>query len=147
MTTQNKTNNQTGNKKNVIGIIVLVAVIALMAIAYNAFREKPVQGSKEITIEVVNKAKESITYELKTDAEFLREAMEEAKEQGLTFEASNGQYGLVVNAVNGETADLNSGSAYWGFYVNDGYCNYGIDAQPVEDGDAFRIEYTVYVAE
>ena len=131
----------------VIGVVVLVVIIALMALAYNAFHENPVQGSKEITIEVVNKAKESTTYELKTDAEFLREAMEEAKEQGLTFETSEGQYGLVVNTVNGDTADLNSGSAYWGFYVNDGYCNYGIDSQPVEDGDAFRIEYTVYVAE
>ena len=141
------TNSKTSNKKMVIGVIVLAVIIALMALAYNAFREKPVQGSKEITIEVVNKAKESTTYELETDAEFLREAMEEAKEQGLTFETSEGQYGLVVNTVNGETADLNSGSAYWGFYVNEGYCNYGIDSQPVEDGDAFRIEYTVYVAE
>ena len=147
MTTTNKANNKTSNKKMVIGVIVLAVIIALMALAYNAFREKPVQGSKEITIEVVNKAKESTTYELKTDAQFLREAMEEAKEQGLTFETSEGQYGLVVNTVNGETADLNSGSAYWGFYVNDGYCNYGLDTQPVYDGDAFQIVYTIYTAE
>ena len=90
-----------------------------MALIYGKFSEKPVEGSKNITIEVVNSKEESKVYELKTDAEFLREAMEEAKEQGLTFETSEGQYGLVVNAVNGETADLNSGSAYWGFYVNE----------------------------
>ena len=32
--------------------------------------------------------------------------------------------------------------AYWGFSVNGQYCNYGIDEQPVEDGDAFVIAYT-----
>ena len=136
------------NKKKVIlGSGILVVLIVVMTLIWTNFREKPVEGSKAITIEVVDSKGESEKYELKTDAEFLREAMEEAKEQGLTFETSEGQYGLVVNTVNGETADLNSGSAYWGFYVNDGYCNYGIDSQPVEDGDAFRIEYTVYVAE
>lgn len=141
------TAKKTSNKKVVIGVIVLAAVIALMAIAYNAFREKPVQGSKEITIEVVNKAKESTTYELKTDAEFLRQAMEEAKEQGLTFEGEETEYGLTISTVNGEKADFNTSSSYWGFYVNNEYCNYGVDTQPVEDGDAFRIEYTIYVAQ
>ena len=36
---------------------------------------------------------------------------------------------------------------YWSFYVNDEYCNYGIDSQPVHDGDKFRIEYTVSATE
>lgn len=131
----------------VIGVLILAVIVALMALAYNAFREKPVQGNKEITIEVVSKAKESTVYELKTDAQFLRQAMEEAKEQGLTFEGEETQYGLTISTVNGEKADFNTSSSYWSFYVNNEYCNYGVDSQPVEDGDAFRIEYTVYVAE
>ena len=70
--------------------------------------------------------------------------MEEA--EGLEFSGTESQYGLTVEVINGENTDFNNGS-YWSFYVNDTYCNYGIDTQPVLDGDAFKIVYTVYVAE
>lgn len=130
-----------GNRKLIIGGIVLVALIALFAILYNVFREKPVEGSKSITIEVINKAEEKTSYELKTDAEYLRQAMEEA--EGLTFSGSESEYGMMVDTVNGEVADYNVDGAYWGFNVNGDYCNYGIDSQPVEDGDVFSIVYTL----
>lgn len=129
-------------KKRILGLGILVLVMLLMTGVYLKFREKPVEGSKEITIEVVNSKEESKVYELRTDAEFLRQAMEEAKEQGLSFEGEEGPYGLQILVVNGETADYNADQSYWGFYVNDEYCNYGIDEQPVEDGDAFAIVYT-----
>ena len=125
------------NKKVLIGGGVLVVLIAALAILYCVFGAKGVAGSKDITIEVINKAKESIVYELSTDAEFLRQAMEEA--EGLTFDGKDG----MVLTVNGEVADYNVDASYWGFYVNGEYCNYGIDTQPVIDGDEFTIEYTI----
>ena len=67
------------NKKALFGVIALVVVIALMGILYSVYREKPVAGSKSITIEVVNKAQESVVYKVKTDAEYLQQAMEEAE--------------------------------------------------------------------
>lgn len=134
-----------GNKKVIVGAVVLVAVVAILAIVYNLFREKPVEGSKAITIEVTGKEGETQNYQLKTDAEYLRQAMEEA--EGLTFSGAESEYGLMVDTVNGETADYSVDGAYWGFYVNGEYCNYGIDTQPVEDGDAFGIVYTVDSAE
>lgn len=137
--------NQISAKKVIIGLAALVAVIVLLAVVYKVFREKPVQGSKAITIEVVNKEKESILYDVNTDAEYLRQAMEEA--EGLTFEGEDGEYGLTIMTVNGETADYNTGGAYWSFYVNDQYCNYSVDTQPVMDGDKFRIQYEVYAQE
>lgn len=137
--------NQKSTKKVIIAIVALAAVIAILAVVYNVFREKPVQGSKAVTIEVVNKEKESVVYNVKTDAEYLRQAMEEA--EGLTFEGEDSEYGLTVITVNGETADYNTDGAYWSFYVNDQYCNYGVDSQPVLDGDKFRIQYEVYTAE
>ena len=48
----------------------------------------------------------------------------------------------MVVEINGVTADYNVDQSYWAFYVNDEYCNYGVDSQPVADGDVFRIEYT-----
>lgn len=127
--------------KKILGIIILVIVVAAMALLYAKFREKPVEGSKSITIEVVDSKNESEVYELKTDAQFLEQAMDEAKEQGLTFEASEGPYGLSVSKVNGERAVFELDNAYWAFYVNGVYCSYGISQQPVEDGDAFEIVY------
>lgn len=131
---------QKSNKKVIIGIIALVAVIAALAAVYFVFRAKPVEGSKAITIEVVNKEKETKSYELKTDAEFLRQAMEETKD--LTFSGTESALGMMVETINGETADYNVDGAYWAFYVNGGYCELGIDSQPVVDGDKFTIEYT-----
>ena len=129
------------NKKKLLGLGALIIIIAAFALIYGKFSEKPVEGSKSITIEVINSAEESTMYEVQTDAEFLAQAMEEAED--LEFEAEEGPYGLAVNSVNGEEAVYETDAAYWGFFVNGEYCNYGISEQPVEDGDAFQIIYTV----
>lgn len=139
------TENKRLNKKVLIGLVALVVVIAVMAAVFMIFRAKPVEGSKEIVIEVVDNNQETATYELKTDAEYLRQAMEEA--EGLTFSGSEGEFGLMVDTVNGLTADYNADGAYWSFYVNGEYAMYGIDSQPVLDGDTFTIQYEVYAAE
>lgn len=129
------------SKKVILGVIGVVILVAVMALVYVKFGAKPVEGSKNITITVINSAQEETVYELKTDAEFLRQAMEEA--EGLEFEGDEGSYGLSVHTVNGEKADYNVDGAYWGFNVNGSYCNYGVDSQPVMDGDAFEIVYTI----
>lgn len=134
-------NAKKSNKKVVIGIIALVVLIAALAGVYFAFSAKPVEGSKAITIEVVNGAQESTVYDVQTDAEYLRQAMEEA--DGLTFSGTESEFGLMVDTVNGERADYTLDGAYWSFSVNGEYCNYGIDSQPVLDGDAFAITYTL----
>ena len=135
-----KVTGKQGAWKIGLGVLALVVVVGLMALLYAKFSAKPVEGSKDITIEVVDNEKKSTVYELKTDAEYLRQAMEEA--EGLTFEGDESEYGLMVNTVNGLTADYTKDKAYWGFYVNGEYCMNGIDTQPVIDGDAFKIEYT-----
>lgn len=126
--------------KIALALGALVAVIAVLIGVYAAFGAKPVEGSKNITIEVVNKAAESTVYELATDAEYLRQAMDEA--EGLTYDGTESEYGLMISSINGEVADFSVDGGYWSFYVNDEYCNYGIDTQPVMDGDAFAIVYT-----
>lgn len=131
------------NKKKVIlGSGILVVFIVAMTLIWTNFREKPVEGSKAITIEVIDSKEKSKVYELKTDTQFLIEAMEEAKEQGLNYEGEEGPYGLSISTVNGERADYTLDGAYWSFNVNGEYCNYGVSEQPVEDGDAFEIVYT-----
>lgn len=130
-------------KKKIIGIVAVLVLVVGMVLAYSTFKEKPVEGSKAITLEVVNSKEESVVYELQTDAAFLEEVMNEAKEQGFSYEAEEGEYGLMINAINGERAVFEENGAYWGFFVNDEYCNYGVSEQPVEDGDKFSIVYTL----
>lgn len=139
------TETKKSSKKTVIGVLILVVLIAVLGIVYAVFREKPTEGTKNITIEVVNKEQETSSYEVQTSAEYLRGAMEEA--EGLTFAGTDSEFGLTVDTVNGETADYNTDGAYWAFYVNGEYCNYGVDSQPIADGDVFTIAYTVFTME
>lgn len=125
--------------KIILGVTGVAVLIAALVAVWMIFGAKPQAGAKEITIEVINSADESTIYELNTDAEFLRQAMDEA--EGLTYDGTESEYGIMISTINGEVADYNVDGAYWSFYVNGEYCNYGIDTQPVMDGDAFVIEY------
>lgn len=135
-----ETNKKTGNKKIVIAVAILAVLIAVAAIIYVNFAPKAVEGAKAITIEVVDDNGESTVYDVHTDAEFLRQAMEEA--DGLTFSGTESEYGMMVDTVNDVVADYNENGAYWAFYVDGEYCNYGIDTQPVLDGEEYQIVYT-----
>ena len=127
--------------KKILAVALVAILVAAMAFAYSTFSEKTVEGEKDITIEVVMNDGNATVYEVNTDAQYLIEAMQEA--DGLTFEGEEGIYGMSVSTINGVRADYTLDKSYWGFYVNEEYCNYGISQQPVEDGDAFRIVYTL----
>ena len=114
--------NNKSKKGLIIGIVALVAVIAVLTVGDD-------QGTKT-------------TYNLNTDAEYLKQAMEEA--DGLTFSGSESDYGLYLETVNGLTADYNADGAYWSIYVNGAYGNYGVDSQPVADGDTYTLQYEKY---
>ena len=126
--------------KKILGIAALAVFAALMLFIYTTFSEKPVEGSKFVTVEVVDDAGTATTYEVHTDAAYLQQVMEEA--EGLTFAYTEGPYGASVHTVNDLRADYELDGAYWGFFVNGEYCSYGIAQQPVEDGDVFQIVYT-----
>lgn len=128
------------NKKKVIGIVAFILIIAALIVAYLMFGPKATSGDKSITIEVVNSKQEITSYDVDTDAEFLRQAMDET--EGLTYSGTEGEYGIMLSTVNGETADFEKDGAYWSVTVNGEYGNYGIDQQPVVDGDVYQIAYT-----
>lgn len=134
------------NKKTKIisAIVAIVVLIAVMAGLYMKFGPKTQEGAKAVTIEVVDDQGASTEYKVNTDAEYLTEAMTDAEKEGLTFSGTEGEYGLTIDTVNGLTADYNTSGAYWAFYVNDEYCNYGPDQQPVADGDTFKIQYEIW---
>lgn len=136
------TEKKTNTKKIVAGVLGLAVLIAACAFAYVKFKPQAVEGAKTVTIEVVDDEGTSVEYEVHTDAEYLLGAMEDA--EGLTFDGEDGDYGFTVYTVNDVTADFNTDGAYWSFYLNDEYCNYGVSEQPVNDGDEFMIKYEVF---
>lgn len=127
-------------KKVIIAVAILAAVAVIFGLVYAKFAPSATVGAKKITIEVVDDTGESTMYTVQTDAEYLQQAIEET--EGLTMEGEEGPYGLVVNIVNDVTADYNTNGAYWAFYVDGEYCNYGVTEQPIEDGQAYQIIYT-----
>jgi cytoskeletal protein RodZ len=135
---ETKKNNKS---KIVIGVLVIAVIAAIFAVVYAKFGAKPAEGSKSITIEVIDNESQTTSYDVKTDAEYLRQAMEES---GMEFSGTESdEYGMMVETINGVTADYNTDQSYWAFYVDGEYCNYGIDSQPLEDGQDYQIIYTI----
>lgn len=133
-----KTNNN--RRRGILTVVLVLAIVGLMTLAHGTFSEKAVKGGKNISVEVIGNEKEAVRYELSTNQEYLLGALQEIEE--LEMESEDGPYGPMLLSINGEFAEFNTNGAYWAFYVNDGYCNYGVAEQPVEDGDAFQIVYT-----
>lgn len=148
--------SENSSKKSSIAVAVVAVIVVAVAIAmamifafspkeddfskYNITTEKTIVAERDITIEVVDSEKKSVVYNITTDAEFLRGAMDDAV--GLEYSGDESQYGIMVKTVNGELADYDKNGAYWSFTVNGEYSNHGIDTQPVNDGDEFVIAYT-----
>ena len=131
-------------RKIVIGLVILVVLIAILGILYNQFKPKPTDGVKHITIEVVDDKNATTSYTLTTEAEVLRDAMDELKDQGLTYGGVEEEvYGMMIDVINGVYADYRSNGAYWSIYVNGEYGKYVIEMQPVVDGDTYTFKYEV----
>lgn len=143
-------------KKNVNRLLALLMALA-MALALTACGQKEqtpaaeadapavteqaadTQGEKHITLTVTYPDETSDSYEIDTSAEFLKDAIADTVELG----GSDGEYGFYLESVNGVTADYATDGAYWAIFVNDEYGMFGLDSQPVTDGDSYALVYTV----
>lgn len=139
--------NNAKHKKNILLVCLLLAAAAVLALVFHFASAKNVQkGSKECSLTVTDDSGTSKTYECSTDAEYLRQLMDELsadQTQEFSYEGSEGQYGLFINTVNGLTADYDKDHTYWAIYVDGEYAQNGADTQPVNDGDKFELKYEV----
>lgn len=129
------------NKKMIVTLAaVLVVLVVVMAGAFVMFGDKPVEGSKKITIEVVDENGKEKSYKHRTDAEYLSDAMREIED--LEFEVTDGAYGEYLKSVNGVKAVWEEDNAYWCTYVNGEYGEASLSTQVIEDGGVYGIVYT-----
>ncbi len=131
---------QKNTKKILIPALLLIACLIIFSAAYMLNKPSASAGEKAFEVTVIDNNGESTNYSGQTDEEYLRGALEEL--EGLSIVGTDGEYGLVVEEVNGVRAVYEKDGAYWSFNVNGTYCNYGVDSQPVNDGDKFEIVYT-----
>lgn len=125
-------------KKTLLGLLILVAAVVVMLLLYKQFSPKPVEGSKKITAEVILEDGSSKAFEIQTDEEYLRGALEQI---GL-ISGTEAEYGMFVTTVDGRTVD-DSKQEWWCFTLEGQSLNTSVDTTPVKDGDHFEITLTV----
>ena len=127
------------NRKTLLIALIAVLVIAAMVAAWFIFGPNGIAGKKTITVEVTHLDGTTNTFELKTDEEFLRPALEQEK----LVSGTESDYGLFIDTVDGEYADPGK-NEYWLYTVNGEMASYGVDQQPIEDKDVYAFSVTVY---
>ena len=130
-----KTNNK---KAIIIACIVLAVIAAAFAVIYTQCIAAPVGGSKEITVSIIHADETEKTEIINSDAEYLREALEEKN----LILGTESDLGLYVLTVDGETVD-EANQEWWNFTKQGEMLTTGVDMTPVTDGDHFEITFTV----
>jgi hypothetical protein len=124
--------------KPMIAFAVLAVVIISMLLVYNQSKPETNQGAKKITIEVVIPEEETEELTLHTDAEYLRQALEEAN----LIKGSDSDYGLFITEVNGRISD-DTKQEWWCITKDGAQINNGVDTIAITDGDKYEITLTV----
>jgi Na+-translocating ferredoxin:NAD+ oxidoreductase RnfG subunit len=125
-------------KRNLLVPLIALCIVAVLAAAmlltYQYFKPKTSQGSKEITVAVVIPDEKTKEFTLKTDAEYLSQALEEKA----LIKGEQSAYGLFISEVNGRTAD-SSKQEWWCITKDGANVDTGADMTPISDGEHYEI--------
>ena len=119
-----------------LGVLVL---LGMMVGVYAATRPDTQAGEKTITVEVVHKDGSVKEFAYHTDEEYLGAVLLAEK----LVEGEEGPYGLMISAVDGETADYNVDKGWWQIFIGQESATLGADSIPIKDGDTFKLVYTI----
>lgn len=126
------------NKKLILAVVALVAVVAVFLGIWFATRSETSQGAKTITVTVIHSDGTEKTFSYTTAQTNLGAFLES---EGLI--ASEGADDGMFHTVDGEKADWNVNQSYWSFYLGEEYAVTGIYATDIVDGAAYKLVYTV----
>ena len=126
------------NKKIILSMLALVALIGVMLSVYIFTRPEVQDGSKAFTVVVIHADGSEKTFEYRTDTEKLGAFLEE---KGLID--SQGADPGMFHTVDGERADWSENRSYWALYEGDAYANQGIFDTLITDGALFKLVYTL----
>lgn len=125
------------NKKTWIALAAFVVLVAVLLTVFFLTRPETEAGAKEITVTVIHADGSSKNFTYHTDEEYLGALL---LAEGL-ITGSEGQYGLVIESVDGESADWEKDQAYWSLYEGEAYADQGVSQTPVRDGATYKLVY------
>ena len=125
----------TKKKRSIIALTaILAALVVAGVVCWIVFGPKGNAGVKTIKVVVTHADESKKTVNIKTEAEFLRGALDEKK----LVAGNESTYGLYILTVDGETAD-ESKQQWWCITKGGETVMTGVDTTPIADGDTFEI--------
>ncbi len=134
---------------SVILSFVLIAVIALtMYGCGKQTNEQPSEGTTKETVneqtlskvsftfKVTHKDGSIATFNVSSGKKYVGEALIEGK----YIAGEDGDYGLYVKTVDGETLDYNTDGMYWAFYEDGNYASKGVDQTEIVAGKTYEFK-------
>jgi hypothetical protein len=122
------------NKKSMLAVAALLLTAAIFAGAYFLLRPQATAGEKTIHVEIVTGQGDAKTLKIHTEAEYLKEALEENS----LIEGKTGATGFYVTTVDGIAAN-DVKKEWWSFSKNGEALTTYVDSTPIYDGDHYEI--------
>ena len=120
--------------KVILSILSLVLIVA-MALTFSACGNDSntntgdAKAEKTFVFKVVDLDGSEKSFDITTDAKTVGEALVAEK----PISGTEGDYGLMVDTVNGIKYEYNADGAYWAFYVNGEYAMSGVDTTEIDE--------------
>ncbi len=126
------------NKKTLLAVVVLLVLVLVAGACWVAFGPKGLEGSKTITVDVTHKDMTTNTFTIKTDEEYLRQALEQEN----LISGTDSDYGMYILTVDGETVD-EANQEWWCYTKSGETVTYGVDSCPIADGDHYEFKINI----
>jgi hypothetical protein len=94
------------------------------------------EGSKTFELTIEDKEGVIHSYRIHTDEEMVGFALIAHE----LIEGEQGQYGMYIKSVLGQTLDYETDGMYWAFYVNGEYALTGVDQTPIQADTAYLLK-------
>ena len=138
------------NAKNLLALVLAFVLIAAAAptggigaptettapIAPSGAVTELGEGSKTFELTVEDKEGVIHSYRIHTDEEMVGFALIEHE----LIEGEQGQYGMYIKSVLGQTLDYETDGMYWAFYVNGEYALPGVGQTPIQADTAYLLK-------
>ena len=128
--------------KAVLSVLSLVLIVA-MAFSFSACgndgnTNDDAKVEKSFVFKVVDLDGSEKSFDIKTEAQTVGEALLAEK----LISGEVGDYGLMVDTVNGIKYEYNADGAYWAFHINGEYAMSGVDTTDIVDGTTYSFVAT-----
>jgi predicted small lipoprotein YifL len=137
--------------KNRFRSVLSVVLVAAMVLTFAGCGQKQVEENPQTTQNQQEVVEQSFKFrvvdldgtEKEFDVKYDNEKTvgEALKNEGL-ISGEEGQYGLMVDTVDGQKYDYTADGAYWAFEINGEYAMTGVDSTPIKDGEVYSFVAT-----